>query len=103
MKVVAAALLGWLLLASASAVKGQELQTTPRVIDLKASDGIALEPTYFPAATGKFAGVIAVAGDPIARITDKDSHVIRNDLVFAITDVIETGRKGLISPSQFGC
>ena len=50
MKLVTIAMLGWLLLARPRAANGQEPQLPrPRVVDLKASDGILLKATYFPA------------------------------------------------------
>jgi hypothetical protein len=48
MKLVATALVGWLLLAAPSAAKAQGPQ--PRVLELKTSDGTLLKATYFAAA-----------------------------------------------------
>jgi len=48
MKLVATALVGWLLLAAPSAAMAQEPQ--PRVLELKTSDGTLLKATYFAAA-----------------------------------------------------
>jgi dienelactone hydrolase len=51
MKLVATALVGWLLLAAPSAAKAQGPQPQPRALELKASDGTLLKATYFAAAT----------------------------------------------------
>src|SRR5689334_21893874 len=48
MKLIAGALMGWLL-ATPSATKAQE-QPQPRVLELKTSDGTLLKATYFAAA-----------------------------------------------------
>ena len=50
MKLFAAALAAWLLLAMPSAARAQTSQLLPRVVELKASDGTPLKATYFAAA-----------------------------------------------------
>jgi alpha-beta hydrolase superfamily lysophospholipase len=50
MKVLAAALLAaWLPLATPGVAMAQAAQALPRVVELKASDGVALKATYFSA------------------------------------------------------
>ena len=50
MKLLAAALTVWLLLAMPSAARAQTSQPLPRVVDLKTPDGTVLKATYFAAA-----------------------------------------------------
>lgn len=50
LKLLAAALAVWLLLAMPSALRAQTSQPLPRVVDLKTPDGTVLKGAYFTAA-----------------------------------------------------
>lgn len=50
MNLLSAALTAWLLLATPNAARAQTSQLQPRVVELKASDGVPLKATYFAAA-----------------------------------------------------